>query len=173
MTWIWLIVIAVCLALIIGARLVYLDRKRLDKYQYRVRRFYDRIKPVVDDDETPDEVLETIKFLSDQIDDPNSARLLHHVLTLEPRTQWKDERSGSQMAFFERRPELFRPFAEAVSSGLLAITYLDRWRGSRARARMMIIRRHKDLAPIVAKDFHDESDGDINHHPPPRVPQPA
>jgi hypothetical protein len=172
MTVIWIAIIAVGLVVLAAAWVVRLDTNRLGCYDQHASRFYDRIQPLVDDDQTPDELLNLVEFMNLRITDTRAANDLMRLLLLINGGHKSAEATKVAevfSAFFNARPELKQPFGEAMANGLLAITYRDRYFGWYTRRMMAIIRRHENVAPIVVEDFRERS-GKDNSCP---VPQAA
>lgn len=133
--------------------------------------FYAAAQPLVDDDETPEAVLETIDWLHVKIRDRDSraARMIVEALTgPSPDQASGDELRASMKAFFARRKELERPFVNALASGILAITYCNLIFGFLARRMLGVMTHHYEIAPLVMGDIR----GKMNH-PDRHLPQPA
>lgn len=91
--------------------------------------FYDSCKPLISDDETPDEVLDSLAFINARITDRAAPSNFVHLLKtgrLAASAVHKsdaDQRFAKIQTFFARRPELEEPYDRAITEGLLAMSF--------------------------------------------------
>jgi len=107
----------------------------VEEYSEAIKDFYESIDPIVSDDETPIELLRLIDYLNLTISDRSIAgALLKHA----SRGRWSvssampfDRKIATE--FFVRRPELEKPYGNAVLSWFRAVTALSPLKGQLAR----------------------------------------
>lgn len=159
---VWLIPIV----LLAVAWSLYRLRKRqladLAQYEIHVEIFYDAAKPLVEDDETPELVLELLKFMNEKVSDPSAARELYQIIArgrLSPVTIEVSPEGKKLQAFFKKRPELEPPFLRVIGHGLLAMTYRSMILGSKLRLWLSAIdtpKRQEEVAYTYRDlDRHD------------------
>jgi hypothetical protein len=107
------------------------------QYRKATDNFFLAVKPLVADDETPTEILRMIDVLNKSIADRRSARMLASFLA---DSRWRQTRPNEmnkiRVEFFHRRPELERPFHDAVNNWFLAVTALSPFFGKIVRFAM-------------------------------------
>lgn len=157
MTVIWIAIIAAGAFIALLTWLVSLDTRRLALYDSCSSKFYKKAQPLVDDPDTPTEVLETIDVMNRIIVSDDGALLILRTM-FKKLPEVDDEFDGKYenvATFFSNRPELARAFMECSAAALLATTYRNRFIGWYVRMLMAIMRRHKNIAPMVAGDVRD------------------
>src|SRR5690606_29568140 len=133
--------VVLSLAFLIVGWVAHGNARRISRYRSCALQFYGRVAPVVEDDETPDEILDMIAFINARIADPSASRELRRAL--RDRKSRTAPRAGAE--FFKRRQELVVPFSEACAAALLALTYNDGWNGWRTRKRIALMRKHVEF----------------------------
>jgi len=107
------------------------------QYRKSVESFFAAVKPLVSDDETPAEILKMIDTLNTSIADRRSAMMLFSCLT---DSRWRhavpNEMNKIRCEFFHRRPELERPYHEAIYCWFMAVTALSPFFGKAVRFAM-------------------------------------
>lgn len=98
--------------------------------------FFAAAKPLVSDDETPDEILMTIAMLSELISDRSGARKLLGFLANDRWRKIDGEKNKVFVEFFHRRPELEEPFKTAMVQWFMAVTCLSPFFGKMVRIAM-------------------------------------
>lgn len=132
-------------------------------YEKATDRFYSSIKPLLDDDETPEEILSLLCFLNDQIVNTKGARgaLIALLISDDRAEEIKQVRENKKVlrAFFDRRPELEKPFIEAACSALVAVILNGRGvTGILARLILKkIITKSTSAAPDYAENIYVHS----------------
>lgn len=132
------------------------------EYRKATEKFFASVKPLVSDDETPAEVLRVIDTLNKSIADGRSAMMLCAFLA---NGRWRhfhpSEMNKVRAEFFHRRPELERPYHEAIYSWFMAVTALSPLFGNAARFAMdeKNVERAVNSASaiVVAKSRHDNN----------------
>jgi len=130
-------------ALFVFAQWCWFARQRLVHYERYATRFYSHLRPLIEDPETPSSLLRLLAFLNREIVDRGAPRVAMTALRVlerngreEARAKEKEKAYGESdelLSFFQRRPELARAFSHAASDGLLAISYMAPFSGSRLR----------------------------------------
>tara|TARA_R110002020_G_scaffold87061_27_gene215159 strand:- start:4159 stop:4692 length:534 start_codon:yes stop_codon:yes gene_type:complete len=105
------------------------------QYGEAVRQFYDAAKPLISDEETPDSLRDTIKAMSDTIDDNLTVIALYKIVAKRSIqfNRSMPEHVKESHEFFARRPELESQFDLSVLSWFTAITALRPLYGSFVR----------------------------------------
>jgi len=159
MTAIWIAIIAAGLAIFLISYLAKKDLARIAYYEGFADAFYERIQPVVDDPETPDEVLDLIETINKYINQPIAAQAIvvgAFRRRVTPKVSIEADPADDVIEkFFLQRRELFRPFVEGVASGLMAISYSSRLFGWFVRSNLKILQRHAHAAPVFAEELRD------------------
>jgi hypothetical protein len=145
---------------LVALYVVYLDCKRqlvdMERYERLANRFFDKADALVSDDETPDEVLALLDSASKSIRDKSVVSILLDIWINEVPSHPRRRFPTPTMAeFFARRPELERAFLEAMGAAMIAVSYLDYWRGRRLRAIWTAVdteRRQEELATVAYQD---------------------
>lgn len=151
-------VLVVTVFVVVAIPLVYaLKLRNLRAYGRQAELFHRRIEPLLMDDETPDELLSSLKFLIREVSDRYavyrlaSSYLNRAALNSEASERIK-ERATHLSEFLTRRPELKKPFEEAVAAAMLAVVYNGRGIvGLWARVRMVPLIPNFDLETTAAE----------------------
>lgn len=127
--------------------------------------FFVSVKPLVADDETPVEILETIQNLNSMISEPRSARMLLAYLADD---RWRPTKHGERnkiyVEFFHRRPELEEPCKSAFAYWFRAVTCLSPFFGKMVR--VAIDERNVDRAVTTVSSKKRDASFENNHCPP-------
>ncbi|MGL4727973.1 MAG: hypothetical protein ACRCWO_04380, partial [Bosea sp. (in: a-proteobacteria)] len=102
--------------------------------------FYDSTKPLIQDDETPSEVLAALRFLNSQIAERKAARSAFFAVWQArngERSKNEDQVSDIFEEFIKRRPELGIKLHEAFVSALLAVSFNSLFFGFLLRRTML------------------------------------
>jgi hypothetical protein len=116
------------------------DLQRLADYELWSSEFFENARPLVNDQDTPDEVLDLLQFANNLLTNKRaSRRLLKAILDVDDTlgTPSETEFTAPLDAFFERRPELGRAFVRAMTSGLFALTFVCGRDGARVRREIL------------------------------------
>lgn len=133
-----------------------------NEYRVASRGFFASAKPLVNDDETPDDVLALIDGLNSTIYDRRSSRFLLIYLT---NCRWKDDvgiHHKTMAEFFHKRPELEKPFKDMIIQWFRAVTALSPIIGRAVRLAMNEINLEK-AASKISKKSRIEHCSDNNH----------
>lgn len=135
-----------CVAALLGISIIlvfvgYWKRKaRLQRERAAaISSFYAAMDPLIKDTDTPEEILEVLKRLNSTI---GSRQAVFAVLSHRARQQWWTTSEGISefnkvaVEFFNRRPELEKPFVAAVREWFIAVTALSPIWGIALRASM-------------------------------------
>lgn len=143
---IWMImgVIAVAAAALLAVALFARhDFERLEKLDEHSRVFFRAASSLLEDEKLPQTCSAVLVFLSRELADPASTRRLKTALSRIAKMSSNDFKSRRAVSaaiydqdYFLAKPGAKLIFAQAVSAGLLAISYRDPWRGPQVRARM-------------------------------------
>ncbi len=109
---------------------------RLHKYEFYAQKFFGAARSLTDTSETPDSVVEVLEFLNECIVNEPLARGFFETYERVAVANASKSPSSSPdvQEFVHKRPELEKVLAEALESGVLAMTFLnDEW-GVRGRA---------------------------------------
>ena len=117
------------LVIAVSIAIFYLWSKRrtqhLIAYEQAADRFYKSIKPLMEDADTPDELLDMIGFLNGQIVERSGARgVIYALLCSSSKVRQAEGVKAIRKSlgeFFEKRPELEKPFVEATAYALVAV----------------------------------------------------
>lgn len=117
----WLIVVG-CALLLISYCYAQMVAARARSFETHANTFFDRIQPFIKDHETPSSLLALLAILNANLRNKKAARhfLLHSLSSGGPR---KSHQAREIMEFLNRRTELQKPFLDALSGGLKAISY--------------------------------------------------
>lgn len=100
--------------------------KLATEYIEATEKFYASAKPLISDSETPKEVIDTIKFLNEKINDKKTVSYLFRSLSSSRmRYNGLSEEMKIHHEFFAKRPELEKRFQNLVTSWFIAVTALS------------------------------------------------
>ena len=114
-----------------------------------IRGFYAAMKPLVEDEDTPTELLRVLSVLNQTISDP---RIVQHLLQFQGKDRWWRRESRpttltkTATEFFAKRPELEEPFVRAIGEWLLAVTA-----SSPVLGRVLRVSMSRDAIPEAAE----------------------
>lgn len=132
---------------------------RLQRYEASAKEFWRWAEPLLKDDETPLQVLDTLAFVNQKITTAKSSWALIAAMVLVKNGHTPAVESSAVDAFFKRRPELGPVYDRAVAAGVLAITYSSLFSGYFARRLIgNLVRRHPEVAPAVAESIMHRRD---------------
>lgn len=109
------------------------DLVRLRHYEEHAKAFHAAARPLIQDDETPEAVLDILDALNSKVSDKWAAFSFLMFLTSGPPSPETKPRIATIRAFFKTRPELEAQYVKALVSALLAMSYLGRISGKKLR----------------------------------------
>jgi hypothetical protein len=125
------------ITVLLGAAYLNLRARAASEYSMAVIDFYDSIKPLLEDDEVPIEILDQLAFYNDMIDDSTVVRFLVQHKTSGRRNARAREtalrHNKLSTEFFARRPELEPAYGAATATWFFAVTALSPVLGRLAR----------------------------------------
>lgn len=104
---------------------------RLERYEHWANRFFDKVRPLAEDADTPEPVVDVLRALNALITERSAARWLCQALS---RRSHNAKLSSQGLEALKQRPELLEAYAEALFAGVMAVSYTDRKWGLFARA---------------------------------------
>lgn len=137
-----LVIIGPAAAIFVSAAIyrAYLNAQlfRLARYEEWADRFYAAAKPVIQNQDTPTQIVSLLEQLNDLITDRLSptalVRVYTKILTRASKTE-EDKKSDDQLiGYFEKHPQMASNVAAATRAGLLAASYASILNGIQARA---------------------------------------
>lgn len=120
---------------------------RLHRYHVHARYFFEAAKPLLQDDDTPDEILKFLAFLNRRVVDQGGARALYRLLSsgqLDNLYANVPQEAHRMREFLAARPELEKPFVIAMVHALAAMTFLSPFYGPKVRRLMSMVRSKED-----------------------------
>ena len=130
---------------------------QLDGYETWSQTFYAKVQPLIDDKETPKEVLDVIDFVNARLSDKLSARrALFALLRGRGENVSNEAKAASNVvkAFRFERPELASSFHHACAAGLLAISFKSFFFGSLLRRMVLFdVKRDDDRAERLSTEL--------------------
>lgn len=109
------------------------ETERLHQRAYWWSEFVRHCKPLLEDADTPVEVLDVLAMVNRIVTDKAMLRDIQSAMHGSP-SKSKSRRTDDPIAALAKRPELQLAFAEAVIAGFMASTYQSRRRGEAVRA---------------------------------------
>lgn len=125
--------ILLCVGLLAWAKWAELDLARLAKFEEHADAFYAASDALIEDEDTPADVLREVAFLNRVIAFRHSPRALNKVLS-EPMPAADEPGPPPLDPILDKRPELFLSYLRAMHAAFMAISYLDLWYGPRLRS---------------------------------------
>jgi len=146
------------------------DLNRLECLEWSTNEFFENAAPLIDDDETPKEILSRLKALNSLLTMPRSPFVLLHVLSsgemMQDETAEYERRQAVIDEFLNRRSELLPRFHRACAVSLFAISYKSRFLGPFIRIVLGAAgdgKRAGKVAQSVAKRGKHSSHDGFNH----------
>jgi hypothetical protein len=148
----FIITVFVCALLVAVRRYLQIKANSALEYQTATDGFFNSIKPIVDDDETPDEILDIIRGFGATITDKHIPMVFLSYLRND---RWRHPEWGLQnkilAEFFHRRPELEKSFEAALLNWFRAVTSLSPLVGAAVRTAMMEEKLKSAAVQVTAK----------------------
>ena len=144
---------------------------RENKFERAANVFYERIQPLIEDDDAPEAALDLLYFLNGQITNKSAARRLFLALLRrrgEPQAPAAYKMSTELNAYyFENRKELGKRFGEACAAAIFAVSYQSPLFGLLVRRLVIFdVSRHKDRAAELAASLHARNIAEQHEHCP-------
>lgn len=136
--------------------------ERLRRYRECARLFYDKAQPLLDDPDTPEEILFMIDFMNMHITVKSAARDLVKAMAIsrnsdEVSKMRRRAKFAAAQAFLQKRPELGRAYAECMAAGLLAVSYnsgiTGMWGWLARRGILGAVEAENEIAPGVVRTY--------------------
>lgn len=140
---------------------------RLERYEHWANRFFDKVRPLAEDADTPESIIDVLRALNTLITERTAARGLCRALS---RRSHHDAQSSQAIEDLKQRPELLEAYAEALYAGLMAISYADRKWGVFARALLadaiegkqrFVVNVSSDVKEVTRKVLSHRDCGDL------------
>jgi hypothetical protein len=104
--------------------------KQRRRYEIHITTFYESVRPLISDEDTPVEILRLLRFLNGEISNPTAARFA--VLAMRSSSKsYLDAKNNSEISsldsiveeFLRKRPELGKKLIQAIAAAMLAVSY--------------------------------------------------
>lgn len=109
------------------------DLAQLEEFEFYAKEFHEAAKPLIEDDETPEEVLHQLSKMNRILSSRTAARNFMWLIASRRHHVGGHGPSAEVREFFRRRPELEAKFVEAMTATILAMSYRSRFWGYKLR----------------------------------------